>query len=594
MVEIEFSYKQKITVIQCNLDEKIHSICLRFVSKLNLDINDLYFLYNGNKLNYESTVNQTISSLDKNSNKMKILVDSFDERNNANNNTKIKSSDIICPECQEIAKIQVKDYLVNISGCKNGHKKSNIPLDEFEVSQKVDLSKITCNICKENNKSIIYNNDFYTCKTCNIDLCPLCKSKHDNKHIVLNYDDRNYFCSQHKEANVMYCKDCELNICLSCQNQHKKHNYIFYGNIMPDIDKIKTEMNTLKKEVDSFKNNINKIIAILNKVVNNLEIYNNIYNNMINNYENKKRNFEIIQNLNEMNNNYIINDLAKINQDDNILNQFKNISDIYNKMVKNSRNVIDKDIKGNEIKLKVKIDSDSVNKQVYFLDNTHGQYNFGTHYHDFLKELNESNVELFINNTKYNYQKYFMPKEEGIYSINIKFKTFLKDCSHMFHGCEEIIEIDLTSFDSNQTTNMGFMFAGCSNLKNIINLKNLRTQNVTNMECMFSSIKLNKINLSFFNTFNVKKMFQMFYNCENLKELDLSSFDITNVLDLEFMFGFCNNLNIINLSSFYTNNDVNTKYIFTGCGSLKTLILNHSIYEKIKKQNDIKAETKFI
>ena len=42
------------------------------------------------------------------------------------------------------------------------------------------------------------------------------------------------------------------------------------------------------------------------------------------------------------------------------------------------------------------------------------------HHRDFLKELNESNVELYINNIKYKYDKYFIPKKKGNY-IKLKF-----------------------------------------------------------------------------------------------------------------------------------------------------------------------------
>jgi hypothetical protein len=73
--------------------------------------------------------------------------------------------------------------------------------------------------------------------------------------------------------------------------------------------------------------------------------------------------------------------------------------------------------KTNEIKLSVKINKGDINKDIYFLDNTDGTYNKIKHYHDNLKELNESNTELYINDIKYKYKKYFKPDKEGIYII---------------------------------------------------------------------------------------------------------------------------------------------------------------------------------
>ena len=64
---------------------------------------------------------------------------------------------------------------------------------------------------------------------------------------------------------------------------------------------------------------------------------------------------------------------------------------------------INKEIK-NEIYITLKIEKDDKNKEIYFLDNTNGKYKIGDkevqHFHDCLKELNESNTELFINSKK--------------------------------------------------------------------------------------------------------------------------------------------------------------------------------------------------
>ena len=89
-------------------------------------------------------------------------------------------------------------------------------------------------------------------------------------------------------------------------------------------------------------------------------------------------------------------------------------------------------INKNEIKLKIKIEKEDINKDIYFLDNTGSKYyNDGEHHHDNLKELNELNSEIFINNKKYKYKKYFKPEKEGLYEIKIKFNikyTFIVKC----------------------------------------------------------------------------------------------------------------------------------------------------------------------
>ena len=113
-----------------------------------------------------------------------------------------------------------------------------------------------------------------------------------------------------------------------------------------------------------------------------MEKYYKFEKDMINNYKNID-----IFNINQIiNNNDIIKDISKRNDGKTISQIFKNLMDIYKKM--KSRN---------QIKLTLKIEEEDINNNIYILDNTN---------HDFLKELNESNIDLFINNKKYKFQKY--------------------------------------------------------------------------------------------------------------------------------------------------------------------------------------------
>ena len=67
------------------------------------------------------------------------------------------------------------------------------------------------------------------------------------------------------------------------------------------------------------------------------------------------------------------------------------------------------------------------------------------------------------------------------------------------------------------------MFEGCTNLTNI-DLSSFNTQNVTNMEGMFFNCSnLTNIDLSSFNTQKVTKMSGMFDGCYNLKEIILNN-----------------------------------------------------------------------
>ena len=61
----------------------------------------------------------------------------------------------------------------------------------------------------------------------------------------------------------------------------------------------------------------------------------------------------------------------------------------------------------------------------------------------------------------------------------------------------------------------------------------------------------------------------MFNGCSSLQSINLSSFNTTNVKDMNHMFSGFSSLQSINLSSFYTTNVKDMWSMFNGCSSLK-------------------------
>ena len=159
MVEIEFNYNNRINIIQCNKNEKMKDIFNRF--EIKIENNLVYYLYKGNKINEELKLEEIIDKDEINN--INILVNSIDE---INKNKIIKSKLVICPECKENIRIKLNDYKIKLYECKNGHNIENLLLEEYENTQKIDISEIKCNICNINNKSDTYNNVFYICNTC--------------------------------------------------------------------------------------------------------------------------------------------------------------------------------------------------------------------------------------------------------------------------------------------------------------------------------------------------------------------------------------------------------------------------------------------
>ena len=203
----------------------------------------------------------------------------------------------------------------------------------------------------------------------------------------------------------------------------------------------------------------------------------------------------------------------------------------------------------NEIIIKLKIGKKDVGKEIYFLDNTNiFDENLVKHYHDFLKELDETNVDLFINDVQEKYTKCSTFKEEGTYTIKLKLKIRIKDCSYMFCNCVNITNIDFSNFDSRSINNMCRMFYNCENLTDI-DFSSFNTSKVTNMYSLFEQCyNLTTADLTSFETDNVTNISRMFYGCKNLKKVDLSSFDDDNFDEFKGIFEDCNSLSEVKIT----------------------------------------------
>ena len=183
MVEIEFIYYGININIKCNLNEKMKDIYNRFMDKVNLKNNNIYYTYNDQILNDEELTFEEVANIeDKERKKMNIII--YNNIIEIKEKEIIKSKNIICPECKENIRMNINEYKIDLYKCKNGHNIKNILLNEFEETQNINMTDIICNICKNNNKSISSNNIFYKCLTCNNNICPLCKSNHDKNHII--------------------------------------------------------------------------------------------------------------------------------------------------------------------------------------------------------------------------------------------------------------------------------------------------------------------------------------------------------------------------------------------------------------------------
>ena len=151
--------------------------------------------------------------------------------------------------------------------------------------------------------------------------------------------------------------------------------------------------------------------------------------------------------------------------------------------------------------------------------------------------------------------------------------------SFMFAGCSKLASLDLSNFNTANTSYVESMFQDCENLQCIKFSPNFTIAKVNNINRMFSGCSsLTALDLSKFNTRQVKWMIGTFMDCSSLTKLDLSSFDTANVIDMNGLFNNCSNLKELDLRSFVIDPNIDKGYMLDGLTKLNTLKLGKSTY----------------
>ena len=494
-IEVEFIFKGAQTVIQSKANYSLKNICQNFKNKQHIQNEDLTFVYSGNILNDALTFTQCANTMDRSRKKMTILVNKNDDNNQNNTNPVIiQSKEIICPKCFENSKIRINNYKIKLSDCKNNHISNNIYVKDFEDTQKIDLSKIICEKCKQN-KGQIFQYQFYICTACKANLCPTCKVSHEHKNNIIDYEQKNYLCQIHYDNFNSFCKNCKSNICTLCENNHLNHEKIGFGPILPNIDNLKNKMNELKKLIDNFKLVIQEINKAFNNVEVNLEKYYNIYNNIIEKADLRKRNYELIYNLNMINkDSEIFEDLKYIVDKNNKLSsKFNKILDINEKINKKS-NILD---------LLIDYLENSDNKEFHLKSIITNKKNYTVLFET--KEFNSNNcIDIIIDNIKNN------KILKNFILIELENKLKLADNVNIFSDNKQINNLKI--FFINIINNNTFhVMINNANLNKIIEneyLKNLLKLNI-------NFINSNKQNIAIYNGFFIPKSITFFSNLKS-------------------------------------------------------------------------------
>ena len=515
MIKVIFIFNEIEIIKENNLDEKMREICNSFSKEIGKKIEDLYFLYYGEEINYKLFLNQLIKEEDKNIKKMNIIV--YEKNKKLKN--EIIFNEIICPICGESIILNIKEYKIRLYECKNGHTINNILFDEFEKTQKKIINK---------NENLNNQKEFYECNT-------------------------------HKSLYIKYCLTCKINICEFCEINHKNHNIIEYKNIKINENELRDELKNLRIKLDLLKNDITKMIKILNKVKDNMEIYYKINYNIINNYKNKKINYQILQNINEIRNKnkIIIDNIDEIISCNYINSKFENILNIYDKMITKYEKEEEK-----IITIKYKINKNN----------------------NLIKIFNK----IFVNNNKNICKILYMNKEyklkdeidatfinKDILELKLKGISDITNISYMFCKCPDLLSISDIPDLNPEINNLSYMFFECKSLKSLPDISKWNINNIINISYMFygcSSLQFLP-DISKWNTDKINNMSYIFCNCSSLLTLpDISKWNINKVFDLDGIFLNCKSLLYLpDISKWDTSNVEKINFLFSGCSSLIVL-----------------------
>ena len=139
----------------------------------------------------------------------------------------------------------------------------------------------------------------------------------------------------------------------------------------------------------------------------------------------------------------------------------------------------------------------------------------------------------------------------------------------MFKNCHLISSLNLTHFNTSNVKVMDNMFANCYSIFSL-NLTNFDTSKLTFMENMFANCSnLTSLDLSNFNTASVNNMEKMFYNCPNLLYINLKKAKIKSGAQTQDIFNFTNNNLIICSESEDWSNLLPYEHFFINCLSLQ-------------------------
>ena len=561
-----FTFEGTDVTIECLKEEKMRDICQRYAKKIEYDISKLSFMYEDKELNLGSSVEEQTNFLDKSNNIMKIKV------------SKKEDDGYICPKCGEKIKLNSK-ILANIIST-NTDIIDNLLGTKLIIENIIKTSQINLIIAQLKNIKAILNAIDDDMKKNNEKL----KNLLNNKSIVDNIMDNTDIINMNDFKNKSIIKGV-INLEL---NDLKKNIYLFKSEYYYGIDLYINGKKVLMKKDRNANWVIDKncklkpgksvFLMVFNDTLIDMEEFfgecpyiisldfSNFDSSDVTNMRilfNKCQNLKVIKGLDQLNTNKVI-DMEGIFQYCTEL-EYLDLSNFDTSNVINMAFMFNQCNNLKEIKGLNKFITNKVTNMKSMFNSC-----FKLEYID-LSNFDASKV------TNMNYMFCECIKLRAIQGINTIHTNNVKSMEGMFQLCIELKFINLSNFDTSNVVNMALMFNKCKKLKEIKGLDKFNTSKVADMEGIFQyCAEMECLDLSNFDTSNTSNMAFMFNKCNNLKEIKgINKFKTSNAKTMKSMFQACCNLEKLDLSNFDTSKVENMNNMFYNCNNLKYLnILN--------------------
>ena len=558
-VDVEFILDGEKRVISylCERNDYIDSILRRYGKQIRRSMKELSFEYNGSLIPINTEL--TLGHINMDDDLIRFFV-TFKGNNNICNSF-VKSQYVICPECKENCLININSYKVSLSNCRNEHIVNNLSINEFIYTQYIDESLTLCDECKTC-KAIAYNNNFFIC-SCGLVLCPTCQMDHRKiKHIIYNYEKKNYWCIEHNEKFTSYCLDCKYDLCLKCEMRHNlKHKIIEFKDILPNkhfLGKVKVTQSKFREYIDQMQEEINKIVRTLHSFLDSLNAYYQINEEIVNNYDLRLRNYFSIKNISNYNTQRLLDDMNCALKENDLEKKINLILDI-NSKINTGLDEFGPCKDKNYVTIK------------YRKSNVPGLPGTMRIFGDKFVEENYDKCYLILNNkemrltTRVSYVK--QNEADDLLEIKLIETKKITSLNSMFGGCKTLYSLDdFSEWDTSCVTDMSYMFNKCISLKILPNISKWNTSNVKKMNGMFDSCEslLYLPDISKWDVSNVTDMNHMFSCCKSLKSFpDISNWNTCKVTNMNHMFSDCKNAkNFPDISKWNTSNVIDMKYMF--------------------------------